>query len=77
VSKINEIKCTFCEFCYSVVITTEYPRVVLVDIIYAHEFRNELSPGELSVTTYSSNKDEFLFGDLTGYIKQVLLVEIT
>jgi hypothetical protein len=45
----------------------------LVEVKFAHRFINDISSPEVSLATYSNNKDEFLYGSLTDFIKQVYL----
>lgn len=52
---------------------TDYDKIVLVEVKFAHRFINDISSPEVSLATYSNNKDEFLYGSLTDFIKQVYL----
>lgn len=56
--------------CDQPVFTTNYHKLFLTEALGDDNFNRPLHLAEMSVTTYSNNKDDFLYGKLTDYVKQ-------
>lgn len=56
--------------CDQPIFTTNYHKLFLTEVLDDHVLNRPLHLAEMSVTTYSNNKDEFLYGQLTNYVNE-------
>ena len=59
--------------CDQAVFATNYQRLFLTEEHGNHLFNRDLPFAEMSVTMYSNNKDDFLYGTLTNYVQEEYL----